>query len=1284
MPEQRQSTRARTVPLEHVLTVHREGDLLTADWDRGDAFTLHLPLAKADLDEVAWYLERYSEFPGAGDRARAAALEQRLVHWGLALWQAIFPGGDHSAGYGPIRERLDRGQPILLTLASNQPDFLIRPWEMLRDPRGPLTLRGLSLRRRLIQSNTGVGAPPTGLPLRLLVIVSRPQDTGFIDPRTSTRPVLDALTQLGDRVLVDFCEPPTLTELERRLTAVHEAGAPYHIVHFDGHGQYDPEKAVGVLCFERVDGKTDLVEGQELGALLSRFQVPLVLLEACRGAQVSDRPVFGAVAPALLQSRVGSVIAFSHSVHVAASQMVSERFYRALAGGATIGESLHEARAALYQDRRRWLTLGPDPESLELQDWIIPQLYQSGEDPALVPRSPVGRGEERTPTSPWRRFRRLLGLVPRPNLPGAAVQSPRPGRAAETPPPGFPPAPRHRFHGRAREILDLERMLRNHSGVLLHAGGGMGKTALAREAAHWWLRTGRFERALFHSFEQGAGAEAVVRLIGESLGGEDFLRLNPDAQWAESVRLFRRSPVLLVWDNFESVLPAFANPLGSAEGTEPGTGDPGAGKGAHSRPYESFDADGRADLERLYHDLTEDHGPTGPRGRLLVTCRPGETGLAGIQALRLSGLARPDALHLLRGIIERHGIDLERPGYEREEIDALLDRLEDHPLSIELVGPHLKELTPRTLRDELARRLDQFQDSDHAEGRNRSLLASLDFSLRHLSPSAREALPWLGWFDSGVFETSFLYFSQFPEATWSQIRAELATTALLRVEGGVFLVNNRPYLKFHPTLADVAAPDAGDDERVGRFVDVYLGVRDMIDEALSYSQPAAGMALMGLEQSNLRRAMTLAFRAGRHRDGGALAETLRNFLVMTGRSPESDRLTAWIREQMPKESLDGAVCAAIIDHAWSIFTQGQPQQALKAMQDLERRLCTEGLVDGDPAVPIALTRECRGAILHGAGRSDLAIDPLEQAIASFRALGDKQFNSLSSALGTLASALSSLGRYGQALSVANEGVEISRSLGQVRDVAAGLGRIAAILTDAGCYAEAEARYGEALENAARIGDLALQGSLLQHLGLLQRESGRIIESINPLRRALRFFQQSGDRRGEMQTCDLLGGAEQQLGRLDAAEAWHRKSLELARALGDQDQIAVIHQNLGILLQTKAKSIPQSEFRSEPAITERDKLLAAAVIEIESSLVVWQEMGNHLGAASSHFQLGVLQRLRGDLERAECDLQQALAISEPLGHPNTWKICVNLAEIARARGDAAAAADWQAKADAKRS
>ena len=186
------------------------------------------------------------------------------------------------------------------------------------------------------------------------MITSRPKDAGFIDPRNSIAPMLDALDALPGQVAVDFCEPPTLERLEKRISEARKKRRPFHIVHFDGHGTYLPLTGVGALAFERDDDgrEAHLVEGRKLGDLLSRLEVPLVILEACRSSALSERPIFGSVAPALLQSGVGSVIAFSHSVHIEAAKLLVGRFYEELADGLTVGQALEEARARELAEER--------------------------------------------------------------------------------------------------------------------------------------------------------------------------------------------------------------------------------------------------------------------------------------------------------------------------------------------------------------------------------------------------------------------------------------------------------------------------------------------------------------------------------------------------------------------------------------------------------------------------------------------------------------------------------------------------------------------------------------------------------------------------------------------------------------------------------------------------------------------------------------------------------------------------------------------------------------------
>jgi hypothetical protein len=242
--------------------------------------------------------------------------------------------------------------------------------------------------------------------------------------------------------------------------------------------------------------------------------------------------------------------------------------------------------------------------------------------------------------------------------------------------------------------------------------------------------------------------------------------------------------VLLVWDNYESALPQF------------GGGDAGGGDVAHASPYSDEE---RARLAALFHDLTAGDG----RGCVLVTCRPGDAGLGAAPRLELHGLARPDSLWLPHRILERDGLSLSDPRLTREKLDPLLEDLADHPLSLELVGPHLRTLTPEEIQKDFGTLLHELRQ-DAPEGRNTSLLASLEFSRRNLSPAARAAFPWLGLFRGGVFEALLLNVSQLAPEAWTPVRAELQGIALLRAENDV-QIGGRPFLRFHPTLAIVSA-----------------------------------------------------------------------------------------------------------------------------------------------------------------------------------------------------------------------------------------------------------------------------------------------------------------------------------------------------------------------------------------------------------------------------------------------------------------------------------------------
>ena len=642
---------------------------LENNWGGGAGQTVAFTpfLEEDDFEDLRWYLEDYMDLPDGGAVVRARRIEQSLDAWGRRLYDAVF-------GPAPNRELLAAVQQAVgtrtLTVATGELAVLRLPWELLADSAGALGLRGLSIRRQLPDAAQAKHRQ-TRLPLRILLVVSRPGELGFIDPRLTSASLLDAVQPLGDEVQVDFVRPPTLVRLQEMLAAAGDD--PYQIVHFEGHGTFLPDVEIGALCFEQPDtaasalaeSQTDYVRADRLGQILAAHRVPLVILEACRSGTLGKLAVFRAVAPRLIEAGVGSVISMGHAVHVEAARILLERFYRQLVQGVTVGQALDQGRAALLAQPARWLELGPGARTVELRDFFLPHLYQRGEDqPVLPPAAPppdrfdvflshqhadservtrialqlktrhglrvwldkweMQRGDLRQQcVDGVRKSRVVLIACTQAALESKWVQAEKSWACADDPagnniiplllddvalppdlksllwldfrdpdrdadqaaevarlvgPPldgggrrpanrapapagqtgAFPRPPRYGFQGRARELYDLERQFRRYRAILLHAMGGMGKTTLATEGGQWWTRTGLFpDGACFVSFEQFTSADRVVQVLGEYLEGVGFNSLPIDEQHRRARELFQQKRVLLVWDNFESVLPSF-------------------------------------------------------------------------------------------------------------------------------------------------------------------------------------------------------------------------------------------------------------------------------------------------------------------------------------------------------------------------------------------------------------------------------------------------------------------------------------------------------------------------------------------------------------------------------------------------------------------------------------------------------------------------------------------------------------------------------------------------------
>lgn len=250
------------------------------------------------------------------------------------------------------------------------PELTDLPWEYLHDS---------SLRRFFSQSDqTPIvrylelpwNTPPLQVqaPLRILTIISDPSDVQQLDVEQEWVRLNQALSDLtaNNLVQVDRLDEASLPALQRQLRRTQ-----YQILHFVGHGGFDPQTQTSVLIFEDEHGRSRRVDGDQLGTLL--FDHPslrLCLLNACEGARSDRTDLFSGVAQRLVQQGLPAVIAMQFEITDDAAVTLCHEFYSALADGYPVDAALAEGRKSIYVQ-------GNDIE------WGTPVLYMRSDDGLL-------------------------------------------------------------------------------------------------------------------------------------------------------------------------------------------------------------------------------------------------------------------------------------------------------------------------------------------------------------------------------------------------------------------------------------------------------------------------------------------------------------------------------------------------------------------------------------------------------------------------------------------------------------------------------------------------------------------------------------------------------------------------------------------------------------------------------------------------------------------------------------------------------------------------------------
>lgn len=1121
------------------------------------------PLNSNNAEDLRWYIEDYCRWPWGVFRNRALSIEAKIPQWGRKLYDAIATSprnaraiAEFTRNKAPDGSRIDKRITIYVDhrdTENNDAAALLfgLPWELLHDEDSYLFDGAVKARvRRTLPSDTVREQVQPRPRVRVLLVRARPEDdqAKFIDPRSSALPLVETLHELGDQVKLDILSDGTFDALQNALTHAEDERDPYQVVHFDGHGVYDKVRGLGLLCFEDAEDvrlgrerrRSHNVPAKDIGSLLRDRRVSLFVLDACQSA-MAETNVDTSVAAELLRQGVVSVVAMRYAVLLSTAKRFVEALYGALAKGHRIGRAMVEAQYALKSAPVR-SDFGSKGR-LELQDWMVPVLFQEGDDPQIF----VG------------------GVATNPEAVEARKQDDTFRRGE------LHAKPLHGFVGRARDLLRIERRISRTRRVAIVGAGGEGKTALAVEAAHWFLLTKQRERVAFVSVERLSDARAVLDAIGRQLvpgysvamveaGGSD--PIHP----VKSALLKERT--LLIVDNFESLF-ALADK------------DP-------------TNAEAVRDIVKLVHELADVPGTW-----LITTSRESLPAPLDGEDLRIGSLDLPDARELLVNVLREKGIE---PPYERkaaeeleQAITSLIEAVRGHARSLVLLGPNIAGRGIEPTREAILCEMVALEKRFPGD-REKSLLASVRVSLDRLDPATRKKIAPLCVFRQAAHYLAMAVVLQIEPNDAMELSNHLVDLGLVDADGA--------YLLPDPALREVLEVEMDALARISAEKRWCNGMYQLARFLYRQRSSGAPTAVHATRMSMLDLVEALEAAASGTRTNDVAIEVAMRFaseleaLISTIGHPRAltrvrairkalTRMTPdWTHARFAAESeevdrhleagnIRGALEVAILlrNHAEAMGDRypqaeydraiaqwrlghvlkgaGSPEQALDLLVDARSRFAALALGGDDSAssMEFVIIAE-QGDALRDLGRLETAATAYNEAIRGFESIGDAR--SAAGARGQLGSVYLLLGRSQDALDSYHNSLRQFEALGEPAAIAMSWHNIAMAYETGGQYSAAEHAYKESLRIKVRYCDRAGEAISLAQLGNLYSQHGRLDDAVSLYKQAALLFEELGDDAHHAQTLYNVGITLRMLGRFDDARNALNASLALYSRFGYTD------------------------------------------------------------------------------------------------------------------------------------
>jgi tetratricopeptide (TPR) repeat protein len=741
---------------------------------------------------------------------------------------------------------------------------------------------------------------------------------------------------------------------------------------------------------------------------------------------------------------------------------------------------------------------------LRLKDWFVPVLYQEARDPQLIREVPAERVQE-----VFARQRELaLGDIP-----------------AE---------PEHGFVGRSRELLKAERLLAMERYVVLQGGGGEGKTTLGAELARWLVFTRRFARGAFVRLDEDGDARKVLFAIGGQLVPNYHSRAAVDADVARQLVEYtlREEATVIVLDNMESV-------LAPAPGSEA------------SLAFEPETLPGILELCRSLGKIGET--------RLIFTSREALPAPFAGNVQRIGRLDRVDAIRLVGRVLGEgkwmpHSVD--EAGSE-EEVGELVDAVGCHARAVTLLTGEVAASGVGRANEKIHEMMASLEKK-HPGERERSLLASVELSLRRLPVETRRKMRPLGVFQGGGYVGVMAMVLSLDVETDEEIvfARELVGVGLAEQLGF-------GYLRLDPALAPALLAEMTRDEREAAragWADAMASLMNFLYEQF-FKDINLAVNLALLESANLLSALEyLRLKAAPERVA-LLAGRVERFVAALGRPRVLARVTEIRAEAAQKLSAWSHVSfEAESSAAERLLEQARYYEAERAARSILERAQAAGEESYDGAAyDLAFVHVLVGRTLKFSGSAEEAITNHDEGRRRFDALGKTRMANV--ALSGKADCLTSLGRYEEAATAYEEASGRAEELHDIRHTAVTQFQLATVRMFQERYSEALEVFEKTRKIFEKLGEPSSVAIAWHQIGSVHQKAGQYEAAESAYQDSLKIKVQMSDGPAEAMTLGQLGTLYAQMGRREDAVRLFRQAAELFAQVSDFKNEGTTHGNI---------------------------------------------------------------------------------------------------------------------------